>query len=274
MVPKVESRPNRGAELLGLVAFAVALMLLIALATFDPRDPPPFFKAGAEATARNFIGPFGAFLAELLIPQLFGLAALLLPIALGLVGWKLFWCRPIEAPYTKAVGNLFLLFALSSLLALTFGTVGFEGEPVRAGGAIGEVLAALLVTDFNRTGAYIVAATGLFVALILSTQFSFSAFLAGTGGRVGGRLRALQTAFTHYRETRRKEKMRREVIRKHALTREEATGLPKIRRVRAADEAEPETEEETEADDDLPLQAGTAAPRPAQRQLPFVAPQT
>ena len=58
---------------------------------------------------------------------------------------------------------------------------------MRAGGAIGEVLAALLVTDFNRTGAYIVAATGLFVALILSTQFSFSAFLAGTGGRVGER---------------------------------------------------------------------------------------
>jgi len=272
MVPKVESRSNRGAELFGLVAFALALMLLIALATFDPRDPAPFFKAGAEASSRNFIGPFGAFLAELLIPQLFGLAALLLPLALGLLGWKLFWCRPIEAPYTKAVGNLFLLLTLSSLFALTFGTVGFEGEPVRAGGAIGEVLAGLLVNDFNRTGAYIVAATGMFVALILSTQFSFSAFLAGTGGRVGERLRALQTAFTHYRESRRKEKMRREVIRKHALTREEASGLPRIRRVNAADEAESGAREATEDEDDLPLLA-TLAPRPAQKQLPFAAPQ-
>ena len=269
MVPKGESRSNRGAELFGLVAFALALMLLIALATFDPRDPAPFFKAGADATSRNFIGPFGAFLAELLIPQLFGLAALLLPIALGLLGWKLFWCRPIEAPYTKAVGNLCLLLTLSALLALAFGTVGFEGEPVRAGGAIGEVLAALLVDDFNRTGAYIVAATGLFVALILSTQFSFSAFLAGTGGRVGERLRALETAFTHYRESRRKEKMRREVIRKHA-SRDEANGLPKIRRVRAADEAEPEADEAADAEGDLPLHA--AAPWPAQKQLPFVAP--
>ncbi len=270
MVPKVESRSNRGAELLGLVAFALALMLLIALATFDPRDPAPFFKAGADASARNFIGPFGAFLAELLIPQLFGLAALLLPIALGLVGWKLFWCRPIEAPYTKAVGNLFLLLTLSSLLALTFGTVGFEGEPVRAGGAIGEVLASLLVSDFNRTGAYIVAATGLFVALILSTQFSFSAFLAGSSLRLGERLRSLQTAFAHYRESRRKEKMRREVIRKHALTKDDAAGLPKIRRVKAADEEEPEAA--ADPDDDLPLQAEPASPRPAQKQLPFLAP--
>ncbi|HVQ26659.1 MAG TPA: DNA translocase FtsK 4TM domain-containing protein, partial [Planctomycetota bacterium] len=226
-----EARSSRGAELLGLVAFALSLMLLIALATFDPHDPAPFFKAGADGSARNFIGPFGAFLAEMLIPQLFGVAALLLPLALGLAGWKLFWCRPIEAPYTKAVGNVCLLLMLAALLALTFGTVPFEGEPVRAGGATGELLAALLVADFGRTGAYIVAATGLFVALILSTQFSFSALLKGTGGRLGGRLRALQTAFTHYRESRRKEKMRREVIRKHAAAREGVSGLPRIRRV-------------------------------------------
>ena len=131
----VETRPSRGAELLGLVAFALALMLLIALATFDPRDPAPFFKAGVEGPARNFIGPFGAFLAEMLVPQLFGLAALLLPLVLGLVGWKLFWCTPIEAPYTKAVGNLVLLLSLAGLLSLAVGTFSYEGETVRAGGA-------------------------------------------------------------------------------------------------------------------------------------------
>ncbi len=149
-------------------------MLLIALATFDPRDPAPFFKAGAEGPARNFIGPFGAFLAEMLIPQLFGLASLLLPLVLGLLGWKLFWCRPIDAPYTKTVGNVVLLLSLAGLLSLAVGTVSFEGEPVRAGGAVGEIVSGLLVADFSRTGAYILSATALFVALILSTQFSFS----------------------------------------------------------------------------------------------------
>jgi DNA segregation ATPase FtsK/SpoIIIE, S-DNA-T family len=274
MVPNVASRSHRGAELLGLVAFALALMLLIALATFDPRDPAPFFRAGADGDARNFIGPFGAFLAELLIPQLFGLSALLMPIALGLVGWKLFWCRPIEAPYTKAVGNAFVLLALAALLSLTFGTVAFEGEPVRAGGATGEIVAGLLLADFGRAGAYIVAATALFVSLILSTQFSFSAFLKGSGGRVGARLRALQTAFTHYRENRRKEKMRREVIRKHALSRDEAPkGLPRIRRVKPGEDGEPELEDAPELEaDDLPLQAqvGPAPAKPGQKQLPFL----
>ncbi|PYQ18025.1 MAG: cell division protein FtsK, partial [Acidobacteria bacterium] len=96
-------------------------MILISLATFDPHDPAPFFRAGSGAAARNFIGPVGAFLAELLVPQLFGVAALLLPLALGLYGWKLFWCRPIEAPYTKAFGIFLLLLALTAFLALTFG---------------------------------------------------------------------------------------------------------------------------------------------------------
>jgi S-DNA-T family DNA segregation ATPase FtsK/SpoIIIE len=259
------------------MAFALALMLLIALATFDPRDPAPFFKAGGEGFSRNFIGPFGAFLAELLIRQLFGVAALLLPLVMGLLGWKLFWCRPIEAPYTKAVGIGILLLSLTALFALSFGTVVFEGEPVRAGGAAGEILAGMLVADFSRTGAYIVAATALFIALILSTQFSFSAVLRAVGGRLLGRLRALRTAWAHYRETRRKDRMRREVIRKHAQPPEgdlaPAPGLPRIRKVRASEAAEaPELEarparEETDLVD-LPLNAPVVRP-PAQKALPF-----
>jgi DNA segregation ATPase FtsK/SpoIIIE, S-DNA-T family len=268
----VETRSMRGAELLGLVAFALALMLLIALATFDPRDPAPFFKAGVEGPARNFIGPFGAFLAEMLIPQLFGLAALLLPIVLGLLGWKLFWCKPIEAPYTKAFGNGVLLTSLAGLLSLAVGTVSFEGEPVRAGGAVGELVSGLLVADFNRTGAYILAATALFVALILSTQFSFSTFLSGAGLRVGERVRALQTAWAHYRESRRKERMRRDVIRKHTGGKDEAGGLPRVRRVKA--NGEPASDDPPDEDpDDLPLQATPArVAAPAQKALPFAAP--
>jgi S-DNA-T family DNA segregation ATPase FtsK/SpoIIIE len=243
-------------------------MLLIALATFNPHDPAPFFRAGAAAPARNFIGPVGAFLAELLIPQLFGVAALLLPIVFGLFGWKLFWCRPIEAPYTKAFGILLLLLALTGFLALTFGAVSFEGEPVRAGGAAGEAVASLLTAEFSRTGAYIVVATSLFVALILATQFSFAAFLGAVGKRLGARWQTLRTAWAHYRESRRKEKMRREVIRKHTQKdpAEPADGIPRVRRVKAVRDAETDEED----DDDLPL-APTPRAVPAQKPLPFLA---
>jgi S-DNA-T family DNA segregation ATPase FtsK/SpoIIIE len=269
------TRSKRGAELLGLVAFALALMLLIALATFDPRDPAPFFKAGGEGFSRNFIGPFGAFLAELLIRQLFGVAALLLPLVMGLLGWKLFWCRPIEAPYTKAVGIGLLLLSLTALFALSFGIVAFEDEPVRAGGAVGELLAGMLVADFSRTGAYIVAATSLFVALILSTQFSFSTVLGAVGGRLLARIRAVQTAWAHYRETRRKDRMRREVIRKHAQSPEgePVPGLPRIRKVKAGEPPPAGTTPGSDGLDLLDLPLNTPVVRapapPAQKDLPF-----
>jgi len=236
------AKATKTTEFLGLVSFALSLMVLISVATYNPADPVPFFKAGASGPVRNFIGPIGAFLAELLIPQMFGVAALLLPLVLGITGWKLFWCRPIEAPYTKASGLALLLVSLTALLTLTFGTVTIEGEPVRAGGAAGQLAAAMLTASLNRTGAYIVVATSLFVSLILATQFSFAAFLSGLGRFLAARAQALRTAWAHFRETRRKEKMRRDVLKKHnkekegvdeaALARGES--VPRVRKVKAA----------------------------------------
>ncbi len=259
-MPAEAPRSTRRAEVLGFVAFAFGFMLLISLATFSPKDPAPFFKAGESGPARNFIGPAGAFLAELLIPQLFGVAALLLPLVLALVGWKLFWCRPIDAPYTKLAGILAMLLSLTALLSLTFGAVAIDGESVRAGGATGELLGLALTREFNRAGAYIVVSTALFVSLILTTQFSFAAFLGGAGRKISERWRALRTAWAHFLETRRKEKMRREVIRKHTQKEPGADTLPRVRKVKAA----PEEEEKDGEPLDLPL----ALP-PRQKPLSF-----
>ena len=261
------TRSRQLAEFLGLCSFALALMLLISLATYNPTDPAPFFKAGASGPARNFIGPIGAFLAELLVPQLFGMAALLLPLVLGVTGWRLFWCKPIEAPYTKACGVSVLLLSLCAFLALSFGALTLEGENVRAGGAVGALLASLLTASFNRTGAYIVVATSLFVSLILATQFSFATFLSALGTAVSSRWQALRAACAQFFETRRKEKMRREVIKKHTQKEKEAPGsdsLPRVRRVKTS----PGGEGDELAD--LPLRA-PAAP-PTQRPLPLAPP--
>ena len=43
-MPSSKVRSTRAAEFLGLVSFALALMLLISLATYDPSDPSPFFN--------------------------------------------------------------------------------------------------------------------------------------------------------------------------------------------------------------------------------------
>jgi S-DNA-T family DNA segregation ATPase FtsK/SpoIIIE len=208
---------SRATEFLGLLCFALALMLFVSLGTYSPEDPVAFFKVGGPDTAvHNFIGPTGAFLAELLVPQLFGLAAILIPLVLGTLGWTLFWCRPIRAPYTKAAGLLLLLLSLSVFFALTFDVIRIKDEPVRAGGAVGQALAGMLTSSFSRGGAFIIDCTAFFAALILSTQFSFASLLTATGRQLRTRLQGLERRWAHYRETRRKDKLRRDVVKKHA----------------------------------------------------------
>ena len=238
-MPREAAKSTWLQELLGLVAIGAALMLLISLGTYDPRDPAPFFKAGDGSSARNFIGPFGAFIAELLVPQLFGFAALVLPVTLAVTGWKLFWCKPIKAPATRVVGASLLMLALTGLLTLAVGTVGMRGESVRAGGAIGEVAASSLGTSLGTVGAFIVLSVAFMAALLLSTQLSFGALAQGGSSALSARVRSLSTALAHYRETRRKEQLRKEVLKKHAQKEPPARvgdePVPRVRKaVRAA----------------------------------------
>ena len=234
-MPKDAPKTNWLQELLGLCAMGAALLLLISLGTFDPRDPAPFFKAGDSAPARNFIGPFGAFIAELLVPQLFGFAAIVLPVSLGMTGWKLFWCKPLKAPATRLVGASLLMLSLTGLLTLAVGTVSLRGEAVRTGGAIGEVAAGTLRTSIGAVGAFIVLSVALLAATLLSTQLSFASIAQGGGAALAARLRSLRTAVVHYREARRKEQQRKEVLKKHAAKgapREEEgdQSLPRVRK--------------------------------------------
>ena len=62
---------RRVSEFFGVAVFALALIWLISLATYEPTDPVWFFSAGSGAAPVNFAGRVGAFLAELSF-QLFG----------------------------------------------------------------------------------------------------------------------------------------------------------------------------------------------------------
>ena len=202
---------RRVSEFLGVVLFAVALIWLIALVTYEPTDPTWFFNAGAPGAPANFIGRVGAFLAELSY-QLCGYAAFLVPVVLGVAGWSLFWCRPIDAKYTKLVGAALLFACLSALLTLALGKVSFANG---AGGYLGIVLARLLADSLNRTGSIIVILTLLVLSLILTTQFSFGRLFSSLARAVTAWWTGLAARIRERREARRKEKQRQEIVKKH-----------------------------------------------------------
>ncbi|MGE0813895.1 MAG: DNA translocase FtsK [Vicinamibacterales bacterium] len=211
---------RRASEVLGVALFAASLIWLIALASYDPNDSAWFFATGANQVPANFIGRVGAFLAELSF-QVFGFASYTLPILVAAAGWHYFWCRAVDALYTKLTGLALLVTGSAAMLSLLVGAATSGARTYEAGGFVGTVLASSLTDYLNRTGAAIVLVTLLCLAVVLTTQVSFGQLFtlaAGRAGDVGASLRRRGVAWL---DERRRLRQRREVLAKHA-TREPA----------------------------------------------------
>ena len=138
---------RRLSEFVGVALFALALLWLVALASYSPSDPVWFFNTGADLQPSNFAGRIGAFLSELAF-QLLGYAAYLIPLVLAVIGWHYFWCRVLDAAYTKVVGAALLFGCVSSFLSLSFGSLQVAGKEFKAGGYVGDELG----IQFDRFG--------------------------------------------------------------------------------------------------------------------------
>ena len=205
---------RRVSEFVGVALFALALVWLIALVTFDPSDAVWFFNTGGQVPPANFVGQVGAFLSEVSF-QIFGFASYLVPLLLVVLGWHYFWCRAIDAAYTKLVGLVLLFGCAASFLSLALGTLAASGKAFRAGGYLGEWLSGTLAVYLNRTGSIIVILTLLFLSVILSTQFSFGRLFATAAGhtrRWGG---SVVSTARQWWARRQRERQRQGVIRKH-----------------------------------------------------------
>ena len=163
---------RRRSELAGFLVAVVGLLVLLSLASFLPEDPSLNTAAAAGTATRNWIGPVGAYTADLLFQGL-GWVAYLIPMALLVVGARLLLVRPFAAPITKLVGAGLLVTSLDALLELFPYTPTVRGL-IRGSGMLGYLAAAGLVHTFNQVGAGIVAGAVLLTSLFLVTRFSFS----------------------------------------------------------------------------------------------------
>ena len=236
---------RRVSEFVGVAFFAAALIWLISLASYSATDPVWFFNTGSELPPANFAGRIGAFTGELSY-QMLGYSAYLIPLVLLVVGWNYFWCRTMDAAYTKLMGALLLFGCVSSFLALAFGSLDVDGKDFRAGGYIGDRLAVLLAEYLNRTGSIILILTLLFAAIILSTQFSFGRLFSALSQMARDRWAALRAALAQRRDDKEREKQRQEVLKKHL----------------GKDAKEPAKERKEPVAAPVPVAARAAAPTP------------
>ncbi|HEX6164820.1 MAG TPA: DNA translocase FtsK 4TM domain-containing protein, partial [Vicinamibacterales bacterium] len=205
---------RRLSEVVGVALFAAALIWLIALATYDPNDPVWFFSTGTHDVPANFAGRVGAFLSELSY-QVIGYASYLIPAMIAVAGWHYFWCRKIDAVYTKVFGAGMLFACSSAFLGLTLGRVDFGPRAFRAGGYLGEWLGGFMSEYLSRTGSVIVIMALIVASVILATQFSFGRLFSAIFAGISAMSAQGISAFKQWREERRKARQRREVMVKY-----------------------------------------------------------
>src|SRR5260370_12009748 len=163
-------RNTRLNEIIAIGMIALALLLGLCLASYNPNDPS--WNAAGESATHNWIGAVGANVAAALF-QSIGLAAYLLPLLLLATGWRRFRSRRINAALSRVAGLLLLVLSASALLTLarirpfidaSFNPGGFAGAIIARGfaGWLHTIDATILLAAIAATG--ILPATNFSVA--------------------------------------------------------------------------------------------------------------
>lgn len=133
---------------------ALALILWVALFTYDPGDPG-FSQAGGSGEINNSVGRFGALIADFLF-NFFGRPAYLFTVMVFYFGWMIFREQKTQQKLTRAdfalrFGGFFATLVTSCALAsLHFSPIGFRET---AGGIVGQVVGGGMQSVMKLLGA-------------------------------------------------------------------------------------------------------------------------
>ncbi|MFP3870356.1 MAG: DNA translocase FtsK 4TM domain-containing protein, partial [Syntrophobacteria bacterium] len=184
---------KRVKEIGALCLLALALLLVLSLATYDSSDPTLLTTSPGRGAVRNAMGIVGANLAAVLLVTV-GASAYWLPIFLAVAAAWLLQPRPGARPVLLALGGALLLFATSGLAALHWPSLRLWSEPLPAsGGMVGLLLKSSLEYYLKPLGASLLLWLCFAVALLLATPISLARFALSLTASLRWLLQRLRT---------------------------------------------------------------------------------
>ena len=168
----------------------LALYMLVALVSFNPRDPA-WTHTGSGGEVSNLAGAPGAWFADIGL-YFFGYLVYLLPLMVVFSGWRLFrrnawWELDAEIVIFRSMGVVVTLAAGCALASLHL-------EPIRgavsAGGVVGDITGRGLVGAFSFAGGALFLLALFIAGITLATGISWLQLLDVIGGFVNGLLQA------------------------------------------------------------------------------------
>ncbi len=161
-------RSGLGQALAALGLLGVVLFLGAALWSYDPADPPGVLVFPQRASPANWCGWAGAWVSWALLESL-GIGAYYVLVSLACLAGGLLARRVLSEPVLRFAGWLASLAGLSTLAAMAW-PVWPSGPVIGPGGYVGATFQSLLVGQFGKVGAAIVALSLLVGGLLLATE--------------------------------------------------------------------------------------------------------
>ena len=163
---------------------AIAIYLLISLWTYSASDPSWSHIGSSDAVA-NIGGRVGAWLSDVFF-NLFGHVAYLLPVMVGVAGWRIYLHRKDTVP----VSNKHRLLMAGSFLAALFGACGLAslhfskvhaGVPFASGGWLGNSIGLGLASALGFVGATLFLLSLFFAGVTIYTGLSWLVVMDNVG---------------------------------------------------------------------------------------------
>ena len=167
---KKDSHSTMPANIAGLFMGFAAVFLFLALVSFSAQDPGLTMARHAEQI-HNWMGFVGSYMADGLY-IVFGLWAFAIPIFLAEYTYR-YSVRKSPINWLHIASTLVIMFAVLGLLEIFIGEITLFDAPMKAGGAIGNIIGGALYAYFKRWGSLIVLlmllAGGVMIGYDLST---------------------------------------------------------------------------------------------------------
>lgn len=170
-----------------VLAIGANTLLLLALFSYDPRDPG-WSHYAYQSKVNNWVGNFGAWIADYTVAWL-GAAAFFLPLLIIVPAWRWLRRRQLgtlqQLPFIllRLFGGTLMLISISALASLHFSNESLQ-FPFSAGGLSGQALGEFAVHWLNLIGATVVLWIALLLGLTLYVDTSWAQVLDALGNAV------------------------------------------------------------------------------------------
>jgi len=155
-------------EIWGVLLFALSVLILISLISYDPNDLQ-VFTSNPNIYTRNYAGLLGAYVAAFLF-NLIGFSAYIIPVLTATWAVGKFLNKVPQKFYYKLLGTSFLFIASSAILSLASSPQS-NAVKVHYGGLLGLFFSNFFVRYLGGAGAWVMVIVLGALSVLLATEF-------------------------------------------------------------------------------------------------------